>query len=142
MWVYLGALFGRQPSSVCWGLHVGVFIVFFPAIFVAQKRLGTTHRKDFWKAITKGSPDGVRYMLYFFFAYAFVTGLLVFFQSPPGTVPNRDPALDWRGFSAVWMVLLRLVRYSLLRPPFFFRLPVDAAATFIIAWRRRLRVPT
>jgi hypothetical protein len=30
----------------------------FPAIFVAQKRLGTTQRKDFWKAITKGSPDG------------------------------------------------------------------------------------
>lgn len=104
IWVHLGALFGRQPSPIFGGLHVGVFIVSFPAILVAQKRLGTTHRKDFWKAITKGSPDGVRYMLNFFFAYAFVTGLLVFLKSPPGVVPNRDPAVDWRGFSAVWMV--------------------------------------
>jgi hypothetical protein len=102
--VHIGALFGRQPSPAFWGLHVGVFIVFFPAIFVAQKRLGTTQRKDFWKAITKGSPDGVRYMLYFFLSYASITGLLIFFQSPPGAVPNRDTALDWRGFSAVWMV--------------------------------------
>ena len=104
IWVHIGALFGRQPSPAFWGLHVGVFTVFFPAIFVAQKRLGTTQRKDLWKAITKGSPDGVRYMLYFFFVYASITGLLIFFRSPPGTVPNRDTALDWRGFSAVWMV--------------------------------------
>lgn len=104
IWVHLGALLGRQPSPVFWGLHVGVFIVFFPAMFVAQKRLGTMHRKDFWKAITKGSPDGVRYMLYFFFAYASVIGLLVFFQSPPGIVPDRNPAAAWRGFSAIWMV--------------------------------------
>jgi hypothetical protein len=104
LWVHIGALFGRQPSPVFWSLHVGIFLVFFPAIFVAQKRLGTTHGKDFWKAITKGSSDGLRYMLYFFFAYAFVTGLLVFAKSPPGVVPSRDPTLDWRGFSSVWMV--------------------------------------
>jgi uncharacterized protein DUF3592 len=104
IWVHISALFGHQPSPAFWGLHVGVFIVFFPAIFVAQKRLGTTQRKDFWKAITKGSPDGVRYMLYFFFAYASITSLLIFFQSPPGVVANRDAALSWRGFSAVWMV--------------------------------------
>jgi Protein of unknown function (DUF3592) len=104
VFVHIVALFGRQPSPAFWALHVGVFVVFIPAIFVAQKRLGTTQRKDFWKAITKGSPDGVRYTLYFFFAYAFITQLLVFFQSPPGSVPNRDAASDWRGFSAVWMV--------------------------------------
>ena len=104
IFVHIVALFGRQPSPAFWALHVGVFVVFIPAIFVAQKRLGTTQRKDFWKAITKGSPDGVRYTLYFFFAYAFITQLLVFFQSPPGSVPNRDAASDWRGFSAVWMV--------------------------------------
>jgi hypothetical protein len=104
IWVHLGALFGREPSSVFWGLHVGVFVVFFPAIFVAQKRLGTTLGKDFWKAITKGSSDGLRYMLYFFFAYAFVTDLVAFAKSPPGVVPSRNPTLGWLGFSSVWMV--------------------------------------
>jgi hypothetical protein len=102
--VHIEALFSRQPSSASWGLHVGVFVVFIPAILVAQKRLGTTRGKDFWKAVTKGSPDGVRYMLYFLFAYAFITGLLSFLQSPPGTVPSRDTAPDWRGVSAIWMV--------------------------------------
>jgi hypothetical protein len=104
LWVHIGVLFGRQPSPASWGLHIGVFVVFFPAVFVAQKRLGTAQRRDFWKAVTKGSPDGVRYMLYFFFAYAFITGLFDFFQSPPGAVPNRDTALNWRAFSAGWMV--------------------------------------
>jgi hypothetical protein len=104
IWVHIGALLGREPSPAFWGLHVGVFIVFFPAIFVAQKRIGTTRGKDFWKAATKGSPDGVRYMLYFFFAYASLIGFLMFFKSPPGTVPPRDTAPDWRGFSAIWMV--------------------------------------
>jgi hypothetical protein len=102
-WVHIGALFGRQPSSAFWGLHVGVFVVFFPAIFVAQKRLGRTRGKDFWKAVTKGSPDGVRYLLYFFFAYAAFSGLLTFFQSPLGIAP-RSAAEDWRDFSAVWIV--------------------------------------
>ncbi len=103
IWVQIASLFGRRLSPVFWALHVGVFVVFFPAILVAQKRLGTTQRKDFWKAITKGSPDGVRYMLYFFFAYAATIGLFSFLQAPPGTAPNHDGS-DWRGFSAIWMV--------------------------------------
>lgn len=105
IWVHIGAIFGHQPLPAFWGLHVGIFLVFFPAIIVAQKRFGTTQGKDFWKTVTKGSPDGLRYMLYFFFAYASLTGILIVFQSPPGTAPNREPAtVDWRGFSAVWMV--------------------------------------
>jgi hypothetical protein len=104
IWVHIGALFGRRPAPVFWGLHIGVFVVFFPALYVAKKRLGTTWRKDFWQVVTKESPDGVRYTLYFFFAYAFIIGLLDFAELPPGTIPNRDTALIWRGFSAAWMV--------------------------------------
>jgi len=103
IWVHVDTLLGRTPSSYFWGLHVGIFIVFVPAVFVAQKRLGTTHGKDFWKDITKGSPDGVRYMLYVFLGYAFITGTFTFVQSPPGVVRNGDSAFDWRGFSAIWM---------------------------------------
>lgn len=103
IWVHIVALFGRQPSPVFWSLHAGVFLVFFPAVFVAQKRVGTTHGKDFWKAVTKGSPDGLRYMLYFFLAYACLTGFFDFFKSFPGTVPTGDTGSDWRGFSSAWM---------------------------------------
>jgi len=104
IWVHIDALFGREPSSGFWGLHVGLFIVFGPAVFVAQRRLGTTQSKDFWKAVTKGSPDGVRYMLYVFLGYAFITGTFTFVQSPPGVVPSGSSASYWRSFSTIWMV--------------------------------------
>jgi hypothetical protein len=71
-----------------------------PASFVAETRLSPTQCKGFWKAITKGSPDGVRHMLHFFFAYAAITDLFSFVQLLPGTAPNHDGS-DWKGFSAV-----------------------------------------
>jgi hypothetical protein len=107
IWVHVGALFGRQvaPDYFFWGLHVGIFVVFFPAIFVAQKRVGSTNRKDFWKVVTKGSPDGLRYLLYFFFAYAVVNFAIFFFQTVPmGRQVGPPSALTWRGFSGHWMV--------------------------------------
>jgi hypothetical protein len=107
IWVQIGALFGQQapPDYFFWGLHIGIFIVFFPAVCVAQKRLGTTQRKDFWKAVTKGSPDGLRYLLYFFFAYAVISSIVSFVHAPPGTFPKgQDPGFQTRGFSSVWMV--------------------------------------
>lgn len=106
IWVHVGALFGRKvaPEYFFWGLHVGIFVVFFPAILVAQKRFGSTRRRDFWKVATKGSPDGLRYLLYFFFAYAFVNFFIFFFQAPTGKQPNETPAIVWRGFSGHWMV--------------------------------------
>jgi hypothetical protein len=107
IWVHVGALFGRRvaPEYFFFFLHAGIFVVFFPAILVAQKRVGSTNRKDFWKAVTKGSPDGLRYLLYFFFAYAFVNFFIFILQQPPGTAPKgQNPALEWRGFSGHWMV--------------------------------------
>ena len=106
IWVHVGALLGRKvaPEYFFWGLHVGIFVVFFPAILVAQKRVGSTNRRDFWKVVTKGSPDGLRYLLYFFFAYAFVNFFIFFFQAPTGKQPIETPAIVWRGFSGHWMV--------------------------------------
>jgi hypothetical protein len=107
IWVHVGALFGRRvaPEYFFALLHVGIFIVFFPAILVAQKRVGSTNRKDFWKAVTKGSPDGLRYLLYFFFAYAFINFFIFIVQALPGTAPkDQNPAAQWRGFSGHWML--------------------------------------
>lgn len=53
----------------------------------------------------KGSPDGLRYLLYFFFAYAALISFVDFFHNPPGVIPKgQDPGPQWRGFSAIWMV--------------------------------------
>jgi hypothetical protein len=105
IWVHVGALLGRRvaPEYFFWGLHVGIFVVFAPAIFVAQKRVGSTSGKDFWKLVTKGSPDGLRYLLYFFFAYALVNfAIFIVAQAPTGKHTGETPAV-WRGFSGHWM---------------------------------------
>ncbi len=106
IWVHVGALLGRQvaPDYFFWGLHVGIFVVFFPAVFVAQKRVGSTSRRDFWKVVTKDSPEGLRYLLYFFFAYAIVNFTIFFFQDPIGKQDGPPSPLTWRGFSGHWMV--------------------------------------
>jgi hypothetical protein len=61
-----------------------VGVVWIPAVLVAQRLVGSTNRKDFWKVVLKGSPDWMRYMVYTFFAYAFVNFLLFMGKAPSG----------------------------------------------------------
>ena len=53
--------------------------------------------------VLKSSPDWMRYMVYFLFAYAAVNFLL--YMTTVGFGHAGDPtAQDWRGFSGHWMV--------------------------------------
>src|SRR5882724_6537102 len=47
LWVHLGAVMGRRvaPEAFFWMLHVGIFVVWFPTIFVAQRLVGNVNRK-------------------------------------------------------------------------------------------------
>jgi hypothetical protein len=64
-WVHLGAVMGRRvaPEALFWILHMGIFVVWIPAAFVAKARVGNVNRKDFWKVVLQGSPDWMRYIL-------------------------------------------------------------------------------
>lgn len=106
--VNLGALTSQwNPPSYFWALHVGIFAVFIPAIVVAQKRVGDTKRKDFWKVVLRGAPDWMKYGLYVLFAYAAVVGLPYWFWamqhfSTAGASPPRPE--EWSMISSVWMI--------------------------------------
>jgi hypothetical protein len=104
LWVHLGAVRGRRvaPEAYFWILHMGIFVVWFPAVLVARQRVGNMHRKDFWKVILKGSPDWMRYMVYGFFGYAVINFALFMLQAPTGGSGNPT-AIEWRGFSGHWM---------------------------------------
>jgi hypothetical protein len=91
------------PEPLFGLLHVGIFVVWFPAILVAQKRFRTVQRKDLWKALLKGSPDWLRYVVYAFSAYTGVMDFLTFFVYS-GSRRQDDPVLTSRGFSATWMM--------------------------------------
>jgi hypothetical protein len=105
LWVHLGAVAGRRvaPEAFFSKLNVGIFVVWFPAVFVAIKRVGNNARKDFWKLVLRGSPEWMRYMVYGFFAYAIVNFAIFFFQAPQGSSGANPPAAVWRGFSGHWM---------------------------------------
>ena len=104
LWVHLGAVIGRRvaPEAFFWMLHVGIFVVWFPTIFVAQRLVGNVNRRDLWKVVLKDSPDWTRYMVYGFFGYALVNFLLFITKAPSGGSGN-PPAVVWRGFSGHWM---------------------------------------
>ena len=105
LWVHLGAVMGRRvaPAAFFWGLHIGIFVVWFPAIFVAKQLVGNVNRKDLWKVVLKGTPDWVRYMVYGFFGYAVVNFALFMAKAPTGGSGTNPPAAVWRGFSGHWM---------------------------------------
>jgi hypothetical protein len=106
LWVHLGAVMGRRvaPEAFFWMLHVGIFVVWFPAVFIAQRLVGNVNRRDFWKVILKDSPGWMRYMVYGFFGYAGVNFLFFMSKTPGGGSGANPPAAVWRGFSGHWMV--------------------------------------
>ena len=105
LWVHLGALLGERvaPETFFWGLHIGIFVVWIPSIFVARQLVGNPSRNDFWKAVLRGSPDWMRYMVYGFIGYAVVNFGLFMMEAPSGGGGSNPPAVVWRGFSGHWM---------------------------------------
>jgi hypothetical protein len=99
-------IFRWAPPSYFWVLHVGIFVVFFPAVFVAQKRVGSTRRKDFWKIVLRGAPDWMKYFLYALFAYDAAIGIPSWIRALQQTSspPQSSAFGEWPMFSAVWMV--------------------------------------
>ena len=104
LWVHIGALAGHKvaPQSLFIVLHIGIFVVWLPAILVAKTRIENLQRGDFWKAVLSGAPDWIRYLVYGFTGYALVNFLLFMFQAPQSPHGNPPPVV-WRGFSGHWM---------------------------------------
>ena len=87
--VHLTTFFGIDPAKHVpwvWVLHLSIFIVFIPMLFVQ----GLTPKKDFWSKFLATMPRWVRYTVKAFFAYAIVNFALFFFLSKGGVTDVRD----------------------------------------------------
>ena len=104
---HLAALVGMpQPlGSAAWGLHIGIFVVWIPAIIAANHLVKDFRRKDFWKAALRGCPTWMRWLTYGFFGYAFINFIVFILSAPPNGVSAGagTPAVVFRGFSGHWM---------------------------------------
>lgn len=106
---HLAALLG-QPGPLgdySWVLHVGIFVVWIPAVLVSQRLTSGVARKDFWKAALRATPPWMKYMVYGFFGYAVLNFAIFITQVPSkggsGGVSGPMPPSVVRGFSGHWM---------------------------------------
>lgn len=98
--VHVSSLLGLpQPfGPAAWGLHIGIFVVWLPAILVAQKLTQGVKEKDYWKVVLRGCPSWMRRSFYLLFAYTAIN----FFAGIAGG-PETD-ANKYRIFSGHWML--------------------------------------
>ena len=106
VWIHVAAILGHQaaPDGMFFVMHVGIFVVFFPAVFVTAKRVGRTRGKDTWKHILRGAPEWVRYMVYTVWAYGAVSSLLSFPHGVSHKSGIHFNVTTWRYFSVGWMI--------------------------------------
>jgi Protein of unknown function (DUF3592) len=107
LWVHLGAIVGKKvvPEPLFFTLQSGSFAVWFLALFVAQKRIGT-RRKDFLKLVLRGSPDWLRFAVYGFSGYAVLIFVLLQLQTATGGSGTSNHSWYRTAlFSAYWMGL-------------------------------------
>lgn len=91
--------FGFDP----WPLHGGIFVVWFPAVFVAIRLTRDFPQKDYWKAALRGCPQWMRHGLYVVGAYA-VISFVVFFATTAQLSGAEEEHQVLRGFSGHWLI--------------------------------------
>lgn len=102
---HIGALLGLNVPGPAMLLHVGIFIVWIPAVITSNFSLTKKYnRKDFWRVVLRGAPKWMQYMTYGFFVYAFINFFIFIFIAPsnPSSVSGTPPSVI-RGFSGHWM---------------------------------------
>lgn len=96
----------RIPGAgLVWTLHMGIFVVWIPAVLVSLGSTRHASRKEYWRVVLAGCPVSMRRGLYVLFGYAvlnFVIFLVTTVNLPKS--PNRAalPSVI-RAFSGHWM---------------------------------------
>lgn len=88
--------FGIDP----WPLHIGIFIVWLPAVIVAQRLSKDFPQKDIWKATLRGCPSWMKKTFYILFVYAFINFFVFLYLD----TKSGNKAITVRGFSGHWLI--------------------------------------
>ncbi|MEW6352189.1 MAG: zinc ribbon domain-containing protein [Thermodesulfobacteriota bacterium] len=90
-------------GPAAWGLHVGIFAVWIPAVIVSQRMTKGSNRADFWKDALRGCPPWMKVITLVFFVYA-LGNFAWFFLKTVGLRASETPeSAVFRGFSGHWM---------------------------------------
>lgn len=97
---YAGMQLGGD--ALFFGLHVGIFPLWLPIVFIAKEMKNNAPRNDFWKIAMSGCPVWMKHMAKGFFGYAIVNFMLFMFTQRGSHGVGTFPAF-WRGLSGHWM---------------------------------------
>jgi len=127
--VHVAALLGidLQLGQSVFSLHMGIFLMWFPAVFLAMK-MGRGKRTSLWgfggtmswKQVLSGCPPWMTYALYGLFVYVFANFFLAMDNttSDPGESASSPRAV--RLFSGHWLMFYYAafaIAYSALMKP-------------------------
>jgi hypothetical protein len=105
---HLLALAGKaMPGAyMVWGLHLGIFVVWLPAVLVANGVTRANGGKFSWKLVLAGCPLWMVRTLYVVFAYAALNfmWLLIAANSPPDPAHTAFRVNVVRGYSGNCMM--------------------------------------
>jgi hypothetical protein len=92
-------------GKLVWSLHIGIFVVWLPAVLVATRANHGRPQGDYWKNVLSGCPPWMRYAGYALFAYAIANFIWFMVNSDSHANLQGDaPPSVVRGFSGHWMV--------------------------------------
>jgi hypothetical protein len=98
---FFGIALGGQTLFTA--LQLGIFPLWIPVVLIGRKMAGGGQRRsDFWKAALSGCPAWMKYMTYFFLAYAVLNFLWPIGHAPKDQHQGDDVIAH--GFSGHWMV--------------------------------------
>jgi hypothetical protein len=102
---HVAGLLGLSVPSAAVGLHLGIFVVWFPAILASNSLAKHAPRKDYWKVVLRGAPRWMQYMTLGFFVYAVVNFILFISVAPrqPDSIGGSMSPSEIRGVSGHWM---------------------------------------
>jgi hypothetical protein len=104
---HLLALFGVAMSGggIVWMLHVGIFVVWIPAILASKGKLRGIQRKDHMEAMMRDCPRWMRRAVTIIFVYALLNFALFMLSTAGHAKPHgAAPPSVIRGFSGHWML--------------------------------------
>ena len=111
---HLAALWGSQGplGDYAFVLHIGIFIVWIPTVLVTSRMGADFKNKDLWKAVLRGCPPWMQYMVYGFWGYAVVNFVYFMLVAPKGGLGQCPQWLcvDFQGTG--WRSTQRPPQYS------------------------------
>lgn len=107
--IHFSALVGKQIpfGESVWILHVGIFVVWIPAVMVGIPLTKDFKQKDLRKALLRGCPNWMKALMLAFFVYAFINFAIFFAttaKESPKSSSGETPTAVFRGFSGHWML--------------------------------------